>query len=223
MSESRSEAVKWFRKAALQGNPTAQHSLGSCYEAGEGVLKDYAEAAKWYRKAAEQGEQLAQINLGTCYANGRGVLPDYIAAYKWFNLAASQAAGAFERLILKDSKVPEYIKLSGKGDRYSLSNYSRYNYWQEVQTCTGPPTEAESSSASIMQTHPEASGTGFFISEDGFLVTNEHVVRDAEEVRLVTGAGLITAKVVKLDAVNDLALLKATGRFLRFRLRRVAR
>jgi S1-C subfamily serine protease len=40
-----------------------------------------------------------------------------------------------------------------------------------------------------------------------------HVVKDATKVRLVTGAGLIDAKVVQVDAANDLALLKADGRF----------
>ena len=44
-------------------------------------------------------------------------------------------------------------------------------------------------------------------------ITNEHVVQDAAQVRLVTSAGLISAKVVKVDAANDLALLKAEGRF----------
>ena len=32
-------------------------------------------------------------------------------------------------------------------------------------------------------------------------------------VRLVTSAGLISAKVVKVDEANDLALLKADGKF----------
>ncbi len=39
------------------------------------------------------------------------------------------------------------------------------------------------------------------------------MVTDATQVRLVTSAGLISAKVVKVDAANDLALLKAEGRF----------
>ena len=39
------------------------------------------------------------------------------------------------------------------------------------------------------------------------------MVRDAAQVRLVTSAGLISARVVKVDAANDLALLKAEGRF----------
>ena len=38
-----------------------------------------------------------------------------------------------------------------------------------------------------------------------------HVVKDAAKVRLLTSAGLIDAKVVQVDAANDLALLKADG------------
>ena len=53
----------------------------------------------------------------------------------------------------------------------------------------------------------------FFITDDGYLVSNAHVVKDATQIRLVTSAGLISAKVVKVNAANDLALLKAEGRF----------
>ena len=60
---------------------------------------------------------------------------------------------------------------------------------------------------------PFASGSGFFITDDGYLISNYHVVKDATKVRLLTSAGLIDAKVVQVDAANDLALLKADGRF----------
>ena len=46
------EAVKWYRKAAEQGDAKAQNNLGVKYGNGLGVLKDYKEAVKWYRKAA---------------------------------------------------------------------------------------------------------------------------------------------------------------------------
>ena len=39
------------------------------------------------------------------------------------------------------------------------------------------------------------------------------MLKDAAKVRLLTGAGLIDAKVVQVDAANDLALLKADGKF----------
>jgi len=56
-------------------------------------------------------------------------------------------------------------------------------------------------------------GTVFFITDDGYLISNYHVVKDAAKVRLVTSAGLIDAKVVQVDAANDLVMLKADGRF----------
>jgi len=60
---------------------------------------------------------------------------------------------------------------------------------------------------------PKIFGTGFFITDDGYLISNYHVVKDAARVRLLTAAGLLDAQVVKVDAANDLALLKAVGAF----------
>ena len=84
------EAVKWFRKAAEQGNAGAQCGLGFCYEEGQGVPQNYREAVKWYRKAAEQGDANAQYNLGYCYENGKGVTQNRSEAVKWWRKAAKQ-------------------------------------------------------------------------------------------------------------------------------------
>jgi hypothetical protein len=62
------EAVKWFRKAAEQGNAAAQASMGHLYEEGKEVAKDYKEAEKWFRKAAKQGNAAAQSRLGLMYS-----------------------------------------------------------------------------------------------------------------------------------------------------------
>ena len=62
-------------------------------------------------------------------------------------------------------------------------------------------------------TQNPATGTGFFITDDSYLISNYHVVKGAAKVRLLTGAGLIDATVVKVNAANDLALLKAVGGF----------
>lgn len=54
------------------------------------------------------------------------------------------------------------------------------------------------------------SGTGFFVSPDGWLVTNAHVVGQRRQVDIRGASGIIvTAQVVKVDAVADLALLKS--------------
>jgi len=52
-------------------------------------------------------------------------------------------------------------------------------------------------------------GSGFFISQDGYVVTNNHVVANAAEVQLVTDSGkTLSAKVIGTDPRTDVALLK---------------
>ncbi len=54
-----------------------------------------------------------------------------------------------------------------------------------------------------------AQGSGFFVSQDGYVVTNNHVVDKAAEVQLVTDDGkTLSAKVIGTDPRTDLALLK---------------
>jgi serine protease Do len=56
-------------------------------------------------------------------------------------------------------------------------------------------------------------GSGFFISADGYAVTNNHVVDKADTVELTTDQGkTYTAKVIGTDPRTDLALIKVEGR-----------
>jgi len=63
--------------------------------------------------------------------------------------------------------------------------------------------------------HPHvgmAQGSGFLISSDGYIVTNNHVVDHATEVNVTTADGkTIPAKVIGTDPKTDLALLKIKG------------
>ena len=59
----------------------------------------------------------------------------------------------------------------------------------------------------------EALGSGFFISADGYAVTNNHVVDHAKTVNVTTDDGkTYTAKVIGTDPKTDLALIKVDGR-----------
>src|SRR5258708_2672365 len=56
-------------------------------------------------------------------------------------------------------------------------------------------------------------GSGFFISADGYAVTNNHVVDKAEHVDVTTDDGkTYTAKVIGTDDRTDIALIKVEGR-----------
>jgi serine protease Do len=67
----------------------------------------------------------------------------------------------------------------------------------------------------MMQRHEiiTGEGSGFFISPDGYAVTNNHVVDHAKSVRVTTDDGTTyTAKVIGTDPKTDLALIKVDGK-----------
>ncbi len=78
-----------------------------------------------------------------------------------------------------------------------------YDFFKQFRK--GMPTPPTRPSPSLAQ------GSGFFISEDGFVVTNNHVVEDADDIAVTMGDGKkYSAKLVGSDPRTDLALLKVT-------------
>jgi len=182
------EAVKCYRKAAEQGLPMGQNNFGAMYDQGRGLQQNPAEAAKWFRKAAEQGLPVAQRNLGRFYADGRGVHQDYVEAYKWLRLGTQRGDSEARRILASITlrmTSAEIAEAQRRADEFRKSR--------------GEPMRA--------------SGSGFFVTEDGFFVTNFHVVRDATRIIIRTDAGNLPAQLVAADKVNDLALLKTDGAF----------
>ncbi len=61
--------------------------------------------------------------------------------------------------------------------------------------------------------YAQGQGSGFFVSADGYVVTNNHVVANAVKVDVVMDDGtVLTAKVVGTDPKTDVALVKVEGR-----------
>jgi serine protease Do len=62
-----------------------------------------------------------------------------------------------------------------------------------------------------------AAGSGFFISADGYIVTNNHVVENADKITIHTADDrTLNARVIGRDPATDLAVVKVDGRDLPF-------
>jgi TPR repeat protein len=183
------EAVKWIRKAADQGNTTAKVTLAHCYLFGDGVAKDAVEAVRLFRPLAEGGDAVAQGGLGYCYVNGEGVPKDYVSAYNWLNLAAAQGdkLAAQGRSLFETYMTPAQI---AEGQRLSREFVPRKE--------GGAPIRADGQDSLLVGDVPRATGTGFFVTEDGYLLTCFHVVQDAGRIAVRTKAGTFAAMLCQI-------------------------
>jgi len=197
------EALKWYQKSAENGYEYAQYNLGLMYASGEGVETNAAEAFKWYTKAAKQGLAEAQFNLGSMYANGESVPLDNVQTLKWFSLAAANGNELAKECV---PKLASTMTTNQVAEGQQLA----YDFKPVV---TQEKSDADSPDKFFDSVPLAENGTGFFITEDGYLISNYHVIKDATQIRLITTDGIIQAEIVEVDTINDLALLKVAGRF----------
>ena len=199
------QAAYWWKKSAKQGNAKAQICLGGLYHEGQGVLKDYKQAVHWYTKSAEQGVAFAQYNLGNMYYNGQGVPQNYKFAYAWSCLAVAQGYEkakknrALSASFLSPQQLIQAQELASK-IQYKIDN----------------PSKPQKSDPSIPETEinqVNSTGTGFFVTRNGYILTCHHVIKDAKSIKIVMGETQYTAKLIRDDPHNDLALLKINGSF----------
>ncbi len=222
------EALKWYKLSANQGNAIAQNNLGVMYLQGEGVAQNYFEAAKWIQQSANQDYSKAEMNLGFMYADGSGVRQNSINALGWFRKAAEQGDPAAQRnlgnIYSKEKIVTwDYVEAykwytlaAAQGDNEATKGRD------ELADKMSPEgiTEAQKRAAAFVPrkrdselTSAIGSGTGFFITRDGYMLTANHVVEDAKKVIVKTKYLALGARVVKVDKTNDIALLKITGAY----------
>ncbi len=56
---------------------------------------------------------------------------------------------------------------------------------------------------------PAASGTGFFVSMQGDIITNHHVIEGCDAIKVSYGGKEIKANTLAVDKMNDLAIIKS--------------
>lgn len=76
----------------------------------------------------------------------------------------------------------------------------------------GPDEDGQTERGQPRLPTQQSSGSGFFISADGYIVTNNHVVENAETIKVVLkDESELVAEVVGRDEGTDLAVLKVKG------------
>lgn len=123
------EAMKWYRKASMQGCAPAQMRLGVLIIRYDNKSqREDREAVMWFRKAAEQGDRAAQYFLGLMYVEPRGTAQDFGESVKWFQKSADQG-NTFAQAALG------LAYYAGKGIDL---DYSKAYFWMKLSGTTNP-------------------------------------------------------------------------------------
>jgi S1-C subfamily serine protease len=134
----------------------------------------------------DDGRQIQAIYTITGVPTGFGVGKDQYGNTYTFSFGMSEFEAA--------AKVDEYVKSAATRPSLPTSKVTKNQR-------EGVSKDAE--------TIAQRTGTGFFVSNNGYLVTNYHVVESTKEVLVILqDGGRLPARVLRSDPANDLALLK---------------
>jgi TPR repeat protein len=88
VTQSFSEAARYYRLSADQNYPAAMHSLARCYLHGVGVRQNDKTAFTWLEKAAKLEDPESALSVGDCYWKGLGTQQDVKIAVTYYTKAA---------------------------------------------------------------------------------------------------------------------------------------
>ena len=76
--EALKKAPRLLKKLAVSGHARSQHTLGTLYRYGIGVIENNKQAIRWYKEASEQSFPAAMLSLAESYIEGVGAEKDYL-------------------------------------------------------------------------------------------------------------------------------------------------
>ena len=142
----------------------------------------------------------AAYELHSKYLNGNGVRKDILKSYAYVNLALEFTDDS-ER-----SKKNMKISLNQLEEKLTEGQII---YAQQLSNEIMSDLLVKYKKQPISGKSSKSSGTGFFVSKDGYIVTNEHVVNKCSSITIKQNKKDIPASLIVSDVRNDVALLKA--------------
>jgi TPR repeat protein len=115
--------VKWYEKAAKEGDRVMQRALAECYRTGRGVPQNLNTAIYWYQKAVDQREPIAELALAKLYRFGRGVPKNERMA---FDLTQRSATRGYENAMVDLAQM----YLDGTGTAPDIAK--EYNWYEKA-------------------------------------------------------------------------------------------
>jgi serine protease Do len=169
---------------------------------------------------------VASLGVGVMLSDF-GLAPNSLFAPAYGQSQSVQRPVGFADIVekVKPAVISVKVKINAGGNNLALNEdnplrgspfenfFRRFGSPDGGQRFGRPDGEQGSGRTPQRRQYAMGQGSGFFISADGYAVTNNHVVDKAEHVDVTTDDGkTYAAKVIGTDARTDVALIKVDGR-----------
>jgi S1-C subfamily serine protease len=121
--------------------------------------------------------------------------------------------------VVRDAIINGYCNFSGL---QSVSNALKFEdpkiekleYFTIQKPSSVPTSVKQSITASVTVKNDKGHGSGFVISNDGYIITNYHVIANKKDLKVITKDNLeLDVQIIRFDKFRDLALLKVEHDF----------
>lgn len=166
--------------------------------------KKEGKSRKWVGKALKTVGALALVAVicaGSCFATAK------IVGMYWKNQMDLLNRSVEEKISVLQEKLDDTGKINSENLAIAVEEglTPRQVYEQNVQAVVSVMNLQKVEG----KVQPVGTGTGFFISQDGYIVTNYHVIHESQSLAVITcDDQQYPARVVGVEVSNDIAVLK---------------
>ena len=212
-------AIAQYARGVISGVTQTEYELyvsavpeqaGAIVADGQGLCEGMLLGAGTKRQTVNRVLQWRKIYDGLPISARTKLL--YLTGKSLAEADAQQLVGRCSVLVLAyNDKVREkIIQKDGKEGRPTKREDGKKITIKDLDTLTLKSSQGK--------THCVGNGSGFFITSDGYFITNHHVIDGVEEVVVIYGDKVYKADVVAKSKDKDLALLKTEGHFKTVRI-----
>ena len=204
----------------------SSQSDASSYQSQGTAFHNYGEPSEDRTRVYHYGTNPNHTNAKRERKHSKAASRGFVAAALAITMLGSTAAGLGGGYLIGRQSTPAAtsngmtIKQVASGDSDQSATNVAYSENSTVTTAdivkktansvVEIATEITQTSAFGRQYNAKAAGSGVIISEDGYIVTNHHVIENASKITVTLRDGTTSydAKLIGSDADNDIALLK---------------
>ena len=202
----------WLNRAVENGSIPAIHELADSYMRGVGIKINEEKGHDLLLKAAFKGYLPSQTFLIEYYYKNMTVHGDKITAYAWYFVAKTKGH--------RDEKLEKELKNMGSDNielLYKIKELSKVilNKIKGNNKITKKDKDNFDNDNKIIKEEEKqkpkyykGTGSGFFITNQGHIITNYHVIEDASKIYVFIKGKKIKADILLSDTRNDISLIK---------------